>query len=78
VGVPGDSWIDKVRRGVEAEPDGWRRVSGLSTIEAQMLLDWLEINDCEQRELLFDPQRGFTVRWFSSGAVTKRNPAAPD
>lgn len=75
--TPGESWIDKLRRGAQMGPDGWRSVAGLSTAEAEKLLDWLEVCGCKQRELHFDPQQGFSIRWCC-GVDGKANPAAPD
>jgi hypothetical protein len=63
VASPGDSWIEKVRRSAEQEPDGWFRVRGLTAREAEQFLDWLETNDIDQRELTIDPDQGFGVRW---------------
>jgi hypothetical protein len=77
VSAPGETWIDKVRRSIQTGPDGRCSVAGLSTVEAEMLLDWLELHGREKNELVFDPDHGFTVRWCG-GADGKANPAAPD
>jgi hypothetical protein len=58
-----DSWIEKVRHGVEADADGWSRVRGLNLPEAQHLLDWLDNQGIADRDLAFEPAEGFAVRW---------------
>jgi hypothetical protein len=58
-----DNWIEKVRQGTEPDADGWVRVRGLSLPDAQLLLDWLENQGIDNRDLAFEPAEGFTVRW---------------
>jgi hypothetical protein len=55
--------MDKIRRCIKAEPEGWRHVDGLSASDAGELLDWLEVHGWEQHELRFEPEHGFIVRW---------------
>ncbi len=42
---------------------GWSSASGLSQREAEELLDWLEANGFGQREVVYPPGGGLTVRW---------------
>jgi hypothetical protein len=42
------------------ERSGWTRRGGLTKVEAEQLLDWLEANGYQQRELSTD-ERGFVI-----------------
>jgi hypothetical protein len=46
-----------------AEEQGWAWVGGLTRAEAEQVLDWLEANGYQDRELSFQPEKGFRVRW---------------
>jgi|SRR6516225_366406 hypothetical protein len=63
VSVRNETWIEKLRQHTEAQPEGWFRLCGLGRSEAEQLLDWLENQAVRERELTFDEQGGFTVRW---------------
>jgi hypothetical protein len=66
----GESWIEKVRRRTEREPDGWLRVAGLTLTEAEQVLDWLDNQNCLQHELTFHATEGCTVRWRVSTSTS--------
>jgi hypothetical protein len=46
------------------EATGTRAVGGLSKTEAEELLDWLEANGVQNRELVCADEQGFTVRYW--------------
>jgi hypothetical protein len=52
-----------IRPPVVPDAEGWAVVSGLTQREAEDLLDWLEANGFTQREVLYTPGPGVTVRW---------------
>jgi hypothetical protein len=45
------------------DDQGWAWTTGLTRTEAEELLDWLEANGYGERELSFQPEQGFQVRW---------------
>ena len=45
-----------------AEPE-WLEVSGLGKPQAEQLLDWLEINGFEQRQVVLGADNAFVVRY---------------
>jgi hypothetical protein len=47
----------------ETEAEGWQRCQRLTKTEAETLLDWLEAHGYAQREVVYVPEQGFTVRW---------------
>jgi hypothetical protein len=49
------------RCGVDEQ--GWAWTTGLTRTEAEELLDWLEANGYRERELSFQPEQSFQVRW---------------
>jgi hypothetical protein len=57
------AWIDKARERVQTDAEGWAAVPGLTKAEAEALLDWLEAKGCDSRELSYQDEQGFTVRW---------------
>ena len=58
-----ESWIEKMRQHTEAQPDGWFCLRGLGRSEAEQLLDWLENQAVPERELTFEEEGTFAVRW---------------
>ncbi len=52
-----------VRPEITSDAAGWSTASGLTQREAEELLDWLEANGFGQREVLYTPSPGVTVRW---------------
>ena len=59
----GYQWIEKIRQSAGTDESGWKTVAGLNRTDAEQLLDWLENQVISEKELLFDPAAGFTVRW---------------
>jgi hypothetical protein len=51
------------RAPVTSDAEGWATASGLTQREAEELLDWLEANGFSQREVVYSPEAGLTVRW---------------
>lgn len=47
-------------------PESWVDRSNLTLEQAEQLLDWLEAHGYKWHELTFQPERGFTVRWFAA------------
>ena len=47
-----------------ADPPEWLEVGGLGTPQAEQLLDWLEINGFEQRQIVVAPDNSFVVRYL--------------
>jgi hypothetical protein len=41
----------------------WLEVTGLSKPQAEQLLDWLEVNGFEQRQVVLGPDGSFVVRY---------------
>jgi hypothetical protein len=58
-----DSKKRLVRPPIVSDAEGWASASGLTQHEAEELLDWLEANGWTQREVLYTPGPGITVRW---------------
>jgi hypothetical protein len=52
-----------VRPPIATDAEGWATATGLTQREAEELLDWLEANGYQQREVLFASGPGITVRW---------------
>jgi hypothetical protein len=52
-----------IRPPITIEAEGWATASGLTQREAEELLDWLEANGFNQREVVYTPSAGITVRW---------------
>jgi hypothetical protein len=46
-------------------------VNGLSKAEAENLLDWLEAHGCQEREVICEEGRAFTVRYAPALGRTK-------
>jgi hypothetical protein len=42
---------------------GWLQVAGLGKPQAEQLLDWLEVNGFEQRQVVLGPDGSFVVRY---------------
>jgi hypothetical protein len=63
VASSGYQWIEKIRQSAGTDESGWKTVAGLNRTDAEQLLDWLENQVISEKELLFDPAAGFTVRW---------------
>lgn len=57
------TWVEIIRRHPEADAEGWQCCPGLSLAEAEQVLDWLEANGVQERELRFEEEQGCTVRW---------------
>jgi hypothetical protein len=51
-----------VRPPIVEDAEGWATVCGLNQREAEELLDWLEANGFQNREIAFTAT-GITVRW---------------
>jgi hypothetical protein len=51
----------------EGPPDaeGWHERRALDKGQAERLLDWLEAHGYAEREVRYEAERGFTVRWKS-------------
>jgi hypothetical protein len=47
----------------EKDAEGWDFCPRLNKSQAEMLLDWLEANGYMQRELRYEEDGSFTVRW---------------
>jgi hypothetical protein len=47
------------------DAEGWRERRSLDAGQAERLLDWLEAHGYAQREVRYEAERGFTVRWKS-------------
>jgi hypothetical protein len=49
-----------------ATTDGpeWLEVTGLGKPQAEQLLDWLEVNGFEQRQIAMGPDESFVVRYL--------------
>lgn len=62
-------WMEEVVQCRAPDAEGWSSVRGLSFAEAQELLDWLENQCVEARELTFDPAEGFSIRWRVQGTA---------
>ena len=62
--------MELVRLGIAPDESGRRQIAGLGRADAEELLDWLDNHSVTERELIFDPAAGFTVRWLvkSKGA----------
>jgi hypothetical protein len=45
------------------DAEGWRECRALDASQAERLLDWLEAHGYAQREVRYEAERGFTVRW---------------
>lgn len=56
-------WHDKLEHNLEETADGWVRLPGLNLNEAENLMDWLEIQGIENREIDLDEFGTFVVRW---------------
>ena len=41
----------------------WLEATGLGRQQAEQLLDWLEVNGFEQRQVVLGPDGSFTVRY---------------
>lgn len=59
----GDDMRRVVRPPIATDAEGWATATGLTQREAEELLDWLEANGYNQREVHFTPGPGITVRW---------------
>jgi hypothetical protein len=63
----------------QTERTGWMRCGGLTKIQAEQLLEWLELNGCRQRQLSLDA-KGFVVCYQRSqelaGAPVVNHPSA--
>jgi hypothetical protein len=46
----------------QAECSAWTRCGGLTKVQAEQLLDWLEANGCRQHQLSLD-EHGFVIRY---------------
>ena len=53
----------------KADDPGWLEVSGLGKPQAEQLLDWLEVNGFEQRQILMGPDNSFVVRYRPRGPL---------
>jgi hypothetical protein len=47
----------------QRDAEGWDCCARLSKTEAERLLDWLEAHGYAQREVSYEDEQGFTVRW---------------
>jgi hypothetical protein len=47
----------------EDDGQGWECCPRLTKSQAEMLLDWLEANGYRHREVCYEKDGGFTVRW---------------
>jgi hypothetical protein len=53
----------------KADEPEWLEVSGLGKPQAEQLLDWLEINGFEQRQILMGADESFVVRYRPRGPL---------
>jgi hypothetical protein len=60
---PQKDWSTEVLERPQTDAEGWGRCQGLDKVNAEMLLDWLEVHGFSQREVSYDENSGFTVRW---------------
>jgi hypothetical protein len=56
-------WLRQLLARSTKDAEGWNRCEGLNKTVAERLLDWLEVNGYDQREVTYVEQQGFTVRW---------------
>ena len=47
-----------------ADQPEWLEVGGLGKPQAEQLLDWLEVNGYEQRQIVMAPDNSFVVRYL--------------
>ena len=53
----------------KAEEPEWLEVGGLGKPQAEQLLDWLEVNGYEQRQIVMGPDESFVVRYRPRGPL---------
>lgn len=56
-------WQRHIQERCETDAEGWISCTGLDKNQAETLLDWLEVQGCAPREVLYNEEKGFTVRW---------------